>query len=386
MHPIKSTLILSALLLSSHALANVTSLSFGHGALLYDATQSGGPDSAKSNMPGQWITNIQEFNGGATAKTAITRLYPYSGDIKIQCADASSCVYSGAGQNVFVGYNTPAYGQLSVAAYRTSFPNAMILAIIDADLDSIPLINTQSVGQGVAGVLTTQLCADPNVDGVFFDLEPITANAFESLGLFALYRQTSINLASSQCKDSQHPNGRFMAIFINPNKVPNWDHVAAAIGQNGYVIVGAYDVNDTTPPYPTSLSLYTSSITGKIQTFMDPPSALKKIPYTVAIPAAASFSEFEQYGLYDPSAPDDFSLIANYTNPATQSGYQLNYVQTARGIIVANAKSPYYLGMDYWAWNQYVSPAPNQNWLLLPNIPPNTPPLDNVIGFLQANG
>lgn len=359
---------------TAHSSAN---LPWGHGALLYDATQASGPDSTISNNPGQWVSNIQQFNSGATTKTAITRLYPYSGSIKIECTNANNCIYSGPNQNVFVGYDTPAFGQASVAAYRSHFPNALILAIIDADLDAIPLINNDSVGIGTAGVLTAQLCADPNVDGVFFDLEPITANAFQSPGLFSLYRQTAINLASPQCQDTGHPNGRFMAVFINPNKVPDWTQVAGALGTNGYVVVGAYDVNDATPPFPTTPSLYTSSITGKIQGFMDPASIQNKITYTVAIPAASSFSEFEEYGTYDPTAPNDFSLIANYTNTVTQLGY----VQSAHAIITKNAKSPYYSGMDYWSWNQYISPDPQKNWLLLPNIPSST-----VVGYLQQNG
>ena len=361
---------------STHTYATQITFSKGHGALLYDGTQSAGPDSTVTNSPGQWITNIQQFNSSATTSSLITRLYPYSGDIKITCTDPTSCVYSGPGQNVFVGYDSPAFGQSSVAAYRTAFPNALILAIIDADSGSLPLLSYLSVGTGIANSLAQQICADPNVDGVFFDIEPFNFDV--SQGQFSLYKQTSINFASSQCIDAKHPQGRTFAIYMNPNKVNNWSDVPGMLGNNGYLVVAAYDVDDTTPPRPTPYSLYTSSVTGKIQAFMDPNSQQYKIRYTVAVPAAASFSEFEQFGYYNPSYPSDFQVDTNYT---LQGFKQITYISSARAILLQNAKSAYYLGMDYWSWGQYKSPDPQLGQLLMPNIPEA-----NVVQYLQQYG
>ena len=376
---IKISFLFAFLLIPTAAMSLAVGMSHGHGALLYDATQSNGPNPHNGNKPtnlaGQWKDNILQFNASASPKTQITRLYPYSGDIEMDCSTLSSCVYSGAGQNVFALY-TKGFGPASVAAYRAHFPSALILAIIDADLDSLPLLSNQTVGVNVANMLTQQLCSDPNVDGVFFDLEPISPNAFQTPGLFALYKQTATNLAN--CKDAKHPNGRYMAVFINPNKIPDWSQLAEALGHNGYVVVGAYDINDQSPPYPTEYSAYTSSINGKIGVFMDPNSQIQNISYTIAIPAASSFSEFEQFGTYV-SQQIPFSVITDFTKTAQIT--QLGYVQLARDSILTNAKSPYYLGIDYWAWSQYKSPAPNNNWLLLPNIPPN-----NVVAYLQQFG
>jgi len=366
-------LLLSVIVFSSNAYATLLSVSLGHGALLYDATQAAGPDSAKTNAPGQWITTIQDFNAGAIASSQITRLYPYSGDIQMTCSNPSACVYSGPGQNVFVNYNTPAFGQASVAAYRAAFPNALILAIIDADTSSLPLLSYIDVGVGIANALTEQICADPNVDGVFFDLEPF--NFDQNQGQFALYKQTSINFSSAACIDPAHPHGRTFAIFMSPNQVNNWSQLPGMLGNNGYLVVSAYDVNDQTPPTPTPYKLYTSSVTGKIQAFMDPNSQQYKIPYSVAIPAASSFSEFEQFGQYDSTAPNDFLVTTNYI---PQGFTQANYVHTAAAIVSSNAKSGYFLGMDYWSWGQYKSPAPSKNQLLLPNIPPT-----DVVALLQ---
>ncbi|AHE67557.1 hypothetical protein [Legionella oakridgensis] len=362
--------------ISVSSLAASSSLTSGHGAFLYDSHQNAGPASSITNDPGQWVMDVQQFNAKASAATLINRLYVYSGDIEMTCTTPSACVYSGSGQNVFVGYEPPAFGQASVAAYRANFPDALILAIIDGDLGSLPLLNNDSVGKGVANLLTQQLCADPNVDGVFFDLEPFSATAFQSPGLFALYNQTAKNLKA--CIDPEHPHGRVMGVFANPNKIADWSQVKGALSNNGFLAVAAYDINDTTPPRPTPYSLYTSSVTGKIQTFMDPNSKQYQVYYTVAIPAASSFSEFEQFGYYNTAYPDDFQVSNDFR---TQGFTQLAYVQAARAIILKNSKSPYYLGKDYWSWNQYISPAPKQGQMLLPNIPSA-----DVVEYLQQRG
>jgi hypothetical protein len=352
-------------------------LNKGHGALLYDTNYSGGaPSSTPTNSPGQWISNINAFNVGAQALSKINRLYPYSGNISMTCTVVADCIYSGSGQNVFVGYSNNNFGPASVAAYRSAFPQALILAIIDADTTTLPLLSSNAVGVGIANELTEQMCSDPNVDGVFFDLEPF--NFDQNQGQFALFKQISVNFASSQCIDGQHPKGRIFAIFMNPNKVNDWSVVPGMLGQNGYLVVAAYDINDTTPPRPTPYQLYTSSVTGKIQGFMDPSSQKYQIPYAVAVPAASSFSEFEQFGYYNASYPNDFQLQTDYT---TQGFTQLTYIQTVRGILLKNATSAYYLGMDYWSWGQYKSPVPKQGQLLMPNLPPA-----NVVQYLQQYG
>ncbi len=262
-----------------------------------------------------------------------------------------------------------------MAAYRTTFPTALILAIIDGSTKSTLLapLSYTAVGVATADLAANVVCADSNVDGVFFDLEPVDMGV---PGQFAFYKEISKQFSSGVCIDSNHPNGRVFGVFINPNKVGDWGRVSAALGNNGFVAVSAYDIRDTNPPVPTSLTLYHSSVTGMLQT-MDAASKSKKIPYTVVVPWAASFGEFNQYGLYDKNAPSDFKLIKNYTSEGIT---QLAYVKSARSIIMANCKSPYYLGMDGWSWTQYKSPKPKVGQLLLPRIPEG-----EVVEYLQQN-
>ena len=371
MTPIRQLLTLMLFITTAHAVP------YGHGALLYDAQFSNGPDSSQSNNPGQWISSLQQFNSAATPSTEINRLYPYSGDIEMSCTGPSDCVYSGPNQNVFVYFNTPAYGQLSVAAYDGAFPNATILPIIDGATKSSYLIplNDPNVGIPTADLLASELCADDKVDGVLLDLEPFD---IDSPGQFAFYRETSIDFSKPPCVNSTHPSGRYMGVFLNPNKVSSWSKLSAALGNNGYVVVSAYDVNDRTPPTPVSINAYSASITGMLQG-MDTQSKTNQIAYTVAIPAASSFSEFTQFGFYNATLPAPyFQLQTDYT---PQGITQLGYVQAARAIITANCKSPYFRGIDYWSWNQYISPDPSTNELLMPNSPDSS-----VVAYLQQYG
>jgi len=351
----------------------------GHGALLYDATQPSGPDSKRSNSPGQWISNITAFNAGATDSTKISRLYPYAGDIEMYCTGLTDdCIYSGPKQNVFVYYTPPAgSGEASVAAYRKAFPKETIMAIIDGSTKSslLKALRYSEVGTNTADLVARTICADSNVDGVFFDLEPLDIG---SPGQFAFYKEISKQFASSACIDANHPSGRVFGAFLSPHKISDWGALAAAFGSNGFAAVSGYDVDDKQPPVPVTMHAYTASVTGMLLS-MNAASEKYKIPYTVVIPAASSFSEFNKFGFYDGSIPPpNFKLQTDYTPDGIT---QVGYMKAARAIMKAQAKSPYFIGTDYWSWNQYKSPDPKKNQMLMPAIPEG-----EVVTYLQQYG
>lgn len=380
----------------------VTGVYADHGAFLYDAMKDPalGPASHQVNNPGQWIDNIQQFNDGAVSKPmAIGRLYPYAGDIETSCTDygysGGNCytncnaTYGSPDQNIFVYYYTPAYGEASVSAYREAFPNAAILAIIDGSISKnsalFAALNNPCVAQQTANLLTNEICADPKVDGVLFDLEPFN---FSSPGLQALLKQTSNNVVNSPCIGPGHSIGRYFGVFMNPNNVSNWMDVSSSMGQNGYLVVSGYDLGDQTPPTPLAINLYATRLTHMLQV-MDAASVANKIRYTVALPAAASFSEFEQTGLYTPGENAPTYISVQPQPPAWAGITQLGYVQAARAVIMSTCKSPYYLGTDYWGWNQYVSPDPSNGVVLLPNIPSTSiepGSAYSVVSYLQQFG
>ena len=362
-------LLMSSCLTINTFATSLSPLPFGHGGFMYDAFSQIGPDADPTtnpviNHPGYWVSNIQTFNAGATGTKSISRLYVYGTSL-----DTS-------GDSQTVNYDN-SYAIASVAAYRASFPTLTILAIVDGtpgllkngDQTAIQLANN------LATSLVNQVCADNNVDGVFFDLEP---TKFSYTGLFTLYQKTSTLLASAQCKDAQHPSGRFMGVYAYVT-TGDGSLVKPALGSNGFLSVPLYDVQDSQPPTPTPLALFDKSAKSYVSN-SDANSQGYGIPYTVIGPAGSSFGEFEEYGTYASSpaypAPYNFSLISKYSPAITQ----VLYMTTVNANTLQYAKSPLYMGVDYYGWNYMVSPIPKQNQLLLPSYPDA-----DTVTYLQKN-
>ena len=356
--------------------SSITPLPLSFGALLYEIDFPNGPCSHGANNPGQWVQSLTDFNNGATPANTITRLYPYSSDIEITCTNPNvinTC-------SISPGY---ASGSASVSAYHTAFGTAKIIPIVDIAfkyLNNSLLKTNTTLADSVAQSLVTQLCNDPNVDGVFFDLE--TQGGLSSPGLFEFYRKMSTLLASSQCVDTAHPTGRYMGVYLTPIN-DDWASAQAmfAGNNNGYLAIPLYDVKGFTPiPTPDPLTTYNSYVTsalGHANTF----AKQYKVPYTIISPAAASFGTFQKYGIYNASQqpPTYFQLITDYS---LSNATQLAFVQNVKNVACLN-QNPYYMGMDYWAWNQYVNPGVNSDGtcqLLMPNIPDT-----NVVAYLQKS-
>ena len=349
---------------------SLSPLPFGHAAFLYDAYSANGPDADPTtnpvtNNPGHWISNIQSFNAGATTPNVISRLYVYG----------TSLDTSGASNTV--NYNN-SFAIASVAAYRTPFPNLTILAIVDGTPGLLKNGDPTAIqlAKDLANSLVTQVCSDTNVDGVFYDIEP---TKFSYTGLFTLYQTTSTLLASDQCKDSQHPNGRYMGVYAYVN-TGDGSLVKPALGSNGFLAVPLYDVQDSQPPKPTNLQLFAQSAKSYVSN-SDANSRAYGIPYTVIGPAGSSFGEFEQYGTYvagtpTPPALYNYTLISNFSPNITQ----VLYMTGVNANTLQYATSPNYMGVDYYGWNYYVSPIPKQNQVLLPSYPD-----DATVTYLQKN-
>ena len=366
----KSFFLLISSCLSMNTFAtSLSPLPFGHGGFMYDAFAQIGPNTDPNNNPvlnhpGYWVSNIQTFNAGATGNKSISRLYVYGTSL-----DTS-------GNSETVNYDN-SYAVASVAAYRAIFPNLTILAIVDGtpgllingDQTAIQLANN------LATSLVNQVCADTNVDGVFYDLEP---TKFSYTGLFTLYQKTSTLLASAQCKDAQHPNGRYMGVYAYVT-TGDGSLVKPALGSNGFLSIPLYDVQDSQPPTPTPLTLFDKNAKSYVSN-SDANSQAYGIPYTVIGPAGSSFGEFEQYGTYASSppypAPYNFTLISKFSPAITQ----LLYMTTVNANTLQYAKSSRYMGVDYYGWNYMVSPIPKKNQLLLPSYPDT-----DTVTYLQKN-
>lgn len=337
-----------------------TTLQKGTGGLVYDACCTNGPCKDPVNHVGQWISALQTFT---PLSGSSIRLYVFGGSIK----QTGSCTFS-------VNYTYPD----SIAAYRAIFPNALILATIDATPEDVAALTicADTVGKTIADSLSTQICADDNVDGVLFDLEP--ADFGVGMGQYGLYKEMSLNFSAGACIDAAHPNGRFFGVFSNPNNFythNQWSAVEGALVGNtannvGFLVVGAYDVSDGTQG-PTPYTAYKASIGGKLSAYTDPQSKQYHVPYTVAIPGGASFGEYQYFAEY--ISPTQTTIIHDYSNEVTQPGY----VNLAMQIISTSCLSAYYLGIDYWGWNQYVWPDHSTENILLPNTPNGTLTITN---------
>lgn len=331
-----------------------------YGALLYDQETLNINDwcntgVTKTNNPGKWSPNINTYNNGVSPPAfKITRLYPWSGELVLNCDNAGTpCVYSGADQNVFYGYSITDAGPSSVSRYYADVPGSTILAIIDSQDQTIQTtLSDPTVAKNVAAGLAEQICADDKVDGVFFDLEPDSKSMMSNLNLFYLNVE-KLFTTGPNCVNSSHPQGRLFGIFMNPNNVVaanQWTQIAAMLGPySGFLVVGGYGIsNDSTQ---TPLQKFINSLTGKIQTF-DPISTNQGIRYTVAIPAAATPSEYQAGVPYPiPNTPNLPSTDTKVT--------QLNYVTDVVSILQSNANSSHYLGMDFWSWTQYNADCDN---------------------------
>lgn len=376
-----------------------TPITRGQGAFFYD-----------NQTPGQWIPDITAFNTnnlgflsiapGGSVPYPINRFYINVGDISADCSTNPCTV-------------TVGYVDTSTSLYYAQFHStSLIFALIGAQKgDSPALFTNPNAGQLAAATIVSNVCADSYVNGVVLDIEPFATDAFSpGSAIYNLYHNTAQGL--QKC-------GKSMGIFMNPGTVFSanaWGKVMPAIGTNSFLIVGAYDISDgcinpngnnQSAPWPYAgfsipSGLYQQSVSGKIS-YMTQAAKQYSIPFTVAIPAAASLSEFAEYDVqgYTTQYTPFYTCPINPTikQPCTDAGdinriHQLDYVQTARGIISKTSSNPsnpipnvgpLFLGVDYWAWTEPLNPqcafAPG-NDVVLPSTPPKTAD-DQVIGYLQ---
>lgn len=362
---------LICLLTTIHAFPLIKGL---RGVYVYDATYPNGPLTHASNDPGQWAANILAFNSAATADSnKLQRIYPYGGDIEFYCTPTTTsvgnCVFSAdpskANAHVYFSFGTESV-QHYETALKDTVPHLQMLPIFDGTTSKgsvfYPLLTSPPLAVATAAEVASKVCSDPNdLDGVMFDLEPLEIN---NQALRQLFTSTAADLSKDQCINTTHPSGRAMGVFISVSKVNattnGWQLLRSALGSNGYAIVSGYDMGSS--GVPLQPGTYGARLSGNIQ-LMDAAATKYKIPYVIALPASASFSEFQEIGTYDTSEPGNFKLVKDYSGEGIT---QLGYIKSATTQVGQDVKSSYFLGIDFWSYNQYV--ALSTTTLLKPNI------------------
>ena len=381
------------------AISHAGPISAGAGAFLYD---SGG-------LASTLVTDMNNFNSqnygcskminpvspSASPPTyPISRLYVY----------AQSITASTQTINYDYSKTSPYHNTVHIS----SGGDANVFAIIDSqdasDIDALSWDQGVALGQAIA----THVCDDPNVVGVVLDIEGGKSHYTFKTGT----GQSGLYYGASQGLQKCASGVKSMGVFANPNNIGppgtpagtcfqpgwcNWNNVKNYLGSNGYLIVGIYDVADgcVSPPpaamqctpstsssvasYSTPTGSFLSSITGKIQNMVTNSTPANPSPYTIAIPASASYSEFSTY--FTPS----YSCIPGSSGsggaPFTAIT-QWDYIATSNTTILQN-KGAGYLGVDYWQWaNTPLTDECVAGEQFLPATPPNTPS-DPVLGCLQ---
>lgn len=330
----------------------------GHGAILYDAHYDSTPSSKISQQPGHWKVELQNFNQGATTQNKITRLYPYSADLEISCTDTtkdSTCTIYAS------GYGPGSNGANASQQYHTAMTNVIIMPIIDIAfnyLNNTMLKTSTFVATLAAETISSEICNDPNANGVFFDFE--LKNSLSYSGIQTFYQTVSTHL--QKCD-------KYMAIYLTPTK-DDWATLKSIFGSNNnfFIAIPIYDIKGfSSPPSPDliqNFKTYAQSVIDNAQQ--------SQIPFTVIAPVGASFGSFQYSGTYSPNnipSLNNFKITTDFTTNTPQLGY-FQAIQSA--VCKYSNNLPNFIGIDYWSWQEYIFPGDNSdsnNILRAPNLP-----------------
>jgi len=316
-------------------------LKYGHGALIYDAELID-TLSQPSNHPGSWGETIQNFNLSTTSNT-ITRLYVYG---------------QSYAPNISPSWYQNSFASQSIPKYREKFPDAEIYINIDGAYDpSWPQDLSTDAHQ-----IATQICRIEAIDGVFFDIEPLKLSNTSQLLNF--YKKMRDELQSDTCKDEHHPNGRNMAIFgyiSNSNAA-----LAQDLFNNGMVFnaIPLYDYGDIYPNAPPAYCEYKKNIKSILNTAIANANQYN-IPFSLVVSASASFSLYENAVPWQQPCQTSSPNISQYITAILSLMHDTE--DSCYYEILKLDQASNYLGMDFWAWNHYLTPDKINN--LCPNYP-----------------
>lgn len=345
----KKKIICLFLLASLEVSATWAAIPTGNGTWSYDALYNN-QGRRIGFQAGLFAANINQYNAAAKAGHRITQIFSYGGDMEMYCqgSGGSSTNTPCTAKTMQVFYDP---GIKSTAAYfnaanGTSNP-VMMVPIVDGVVGGEFLKTFNRLDKATASIYADNVaklyCADDNVSGVQFDLEPFDINQPGQAFFFA---QIAKNFAGKNnpgpggsdplhCVDRAHPQGRFFSVFTFSGRVNQKLADIFNLYGNGYVIDSLYDLGGNPGGVVTPVSKYKTLVTNEVKNMM---AVTKKfnVKYQFGIPASASVHEFE-------------SVNGNST------GFkQLDYVKAAIDAINAqNARQDKnFLGVNIWGWNQ----------------------------------
>ena len=337
-----------------------------NGAWLYDASN----DSANNvvqESPGYWSSDINSYNGTASAAHTITMLYSYGGSLGMSCSSALSCSTSdySLSFNPTGGINS---GYQSAQAYATSVSapagqKVYVAPILDGVIGSASLKYFNALDRmqasDFADKVAQTVCSDDDVAGIEFDLERFDVSSKN--GQYYFYLQIAKDFSGNHngnanddpygCVDADHPDGRFFSVFTSyyaaaPGTAQsiNLQKILATYS-NGFAIAALYDLSSKPAGTLLSVSDYLTKVSTQVND-MKKWSDRLGIDYAFAIPGGASAHEYTTCtGLA--CVADAYGVI----------GFpMLDYTKNALSAINQSGaqQDPLFIGNDIWFWGPLI--------------------------------
>lgn len=356
------------LLASCLLVASSSSVAYQNGVWVYDALFDDKGNKIGVS-PGLHAAAIVNYIQSANPYHKITEIYAYGGNLKMYCqgSGGSSSTTPCDATTLKVAYEM-ASSNAYYNAVRNLVPTVNIEPIVDGVIGGTFLKNFNTLDEKsavlYADLVAARYCADNNINGIEFDLEPFDIT---QPGQAAFYKQVAKNLAGKHnetgpdpfsCANTLHPNGRSFAVFATASRI-NAD-LANILNKyhNGYLIGPLYSLikytGTATPP-----SVYQVYANNEVKRMVSRAKTYN-IKYQFGIPAAATIQEFES--------------INNIP-----SGYkQLDYVKAAINSINTYARTDInFIGINLFAWNSRRIRNGNE---FKPAMPPT-----EVLEYLKEN-
>lgn len=355
-----------------------------NGIWLYDTVHPGLDFSDRVKLPGMWAPQINRYNRQAAFGHKITRIYSYGSSMEMYCPDRNPerCTLD----DLMIYYSPESSEYASTRAYaneieRVSGPEVVISPTVDGRIGA-PYFSgfnelSPELARQFADKVTRQLCADPRIDGVQFDLEPFDVSSKN--GQYYFYLQIAKNFAGENegenfhCVGSGHPKGRFFSIFafaeVIRAETASAEHVAEILTrfENGYMIQSLYDLVHSPAGTLNPAPLYAQQAQQAVKNMKTWANELD-IPYSIGIPAAATAHEYSAcYGSTCEAAPNG------------ETGYpMIEYTTAAIGAINNHdvRSDSLFMGVDVWYLGsshyrdghmRQPVPVPTQGWNYLAN-------------------
>ena len=348
---------------------------FAHAAWVYDISNR--VDGKRRYDPGYYATALNNYNRQAGSKHKIRLIYTYAGSMEMYCRgrNAKQCrlddlmvVYPLKTDRKLIG----ADGADTVRAYASEVDaslaggKVMVVPLIDgvvsADYEgSMKGFNElpREMAIAYADKVSRKFCADDNVAGVQFDIEPF--NVSSKNGQYYFYKRIAENFSGTveaslqqgpvECKNDRHPQGRFFSVFGSSNQLNPAGPAAGNIAEifsdhnNGYYIAPLYDLGSGPAGQGHSVTEY-QRIAARHAKQMAEWATKLNVMYQLGIPAAATVHEYGFCrGINCRPASDD--------REKTQEAY------TQAAIDAVNASgsrsNKLFRGMAVWGWTRGIN-------------------------------